>query len=65
MGNNSSASSAATIQGVDEFDGGNTLAVAGGRNRTLRKRTRRGGQMYPISFAGGRKRTLRKRTRRG
>jgi hypothetical protein len=59
MGNNSSASSAATIQGVDEFDGGNTLAVAGGRNRTLRKRTRRGGQMYKALFGG------RKRTRRG
>ena len=39
----------------------------GGRKRTLRKRTRRGGQMYqePWTLAGGRKRTLRKRTRRG
>ena len=50
----------------------------GGRKRTLRKRTRRGGQMYPYTLAGGRNRTRRggqiqvielyggrKRTRRG
>jgi hypothetical protein len=42
----------------------------GGRKRTLRKRTRRGGQglqarMAYMIAAGGRNRTLRKRTRRG
>ena len=53
--------SAETIQGVAEFD------VVGGRKRTLRKRTRRGGQIHQhaLSALVGRKRTLRKRTRRG
>ncbi len=43
----------------------------GGRKRTLRKRTRRGGQrafggdLMMQEAYGGRKRTLRKRTRRG
>jgi hypothetical protein len=51
------------------------VQLLGGRKRTLRKRTRRGGrpayEMRPwelienLTLTGGRKRTLRKRTRRG
>ncbi len=68
MSNNYSTPSAETIQGVPEQD---IVAVFGGRKRTLRKRTRRGGQrvfggdLMMQEVYGGRKRTLRKRTRRG